>query len=499
MDKDLQGEEMPVILDILDAKDYFTTWHKRPQAALAWYYCGRVYLQRNEYDAAMASFKEAETLSDKTNNYELLASIYYYMGVMYTNQLSGDNTIEKLRLALDIMQTHPIEFKKEFELYNLMALSQMLVRENADSTIMCYRKALSFALIHQDSIRQSIASRHIGACYLIENNIDSARIYLYKSIQLDKNENATLYYNLAELYYAENNRDSVMHFFNLSLPLAKKGKNNILCSNLYRLLYQLEKNTGNYYQALEYQDIYMDYLSNILEDKSQNDILITETKYNYDQTQLQNKKLIIQRQYIAGSILFFLLILIATGFYVQWKYSRQKAHTLELENAALEAEHQMQSLKNLRNEVLSHIDILKQIALLREDKQLNDKGSYKHTHLERIHNIVYGNRIGYDWDVFFKSFQSSVLFREIFLQIHQMPAFEQLDTVNKQICYLACLDFSNAEMGILLGIALRGLEQRKTNIRKQLNMPPKMDFKLFFNIDEKYSWEAMAEKEQKQQ
>ncbi|GHU70024.1 hypothetical protein FACS189413_09790 [Bacteroidia bacterium] len=489
MDKDLQGEEIPVILDILDAKDYFTTWHKRPQAALSWYYCGRVYLQRNEYDAAMASFKEAETLSDKTNNYELLASIYYYMGVMYQSQLLDIQAMEKLQSALKILRTYSILFKKEFDLYDAIAFSYIIQNQN-DSVLYYYTESLQLAINQDDTIKQSIANRNIGAFYMIEEQVDSAVLYLQKSIRLNKNFVATSYFNLAKIYCMEQNNDSVQHYAGLALKLAIQENNNELCSSLYKLLFQTEGKSGNYDKAIKYQNLYTHYLSEVLVDKQKNDLLITETKYNYDQTQLQNKKLIIQRQYIAGSILFFLLILIATGFYVQWKYSRQKAHTLELENAALEAEHQMQSLKNLRNEVLSHIDILKQIALLREDKQLNDKGSYKHTPLERIHDVVYGNRIGYDWDMFFKSFQSSVLFREIFLQIHQMPAFEQLDNVNKQICYLACLDFSNAEMGILLGIALRGLEQRKTNIRKQLNMPPKMDFKLFFGVDGKYGWKT---------
>ncbi|GHU70039.1 hypothetical protein FACS189413_09830 [Bacteroidia bacterium] len=474
---------------IMDARDYYVKKKKTAQAASACYYCGRVYLQRKEYDSALNDFLEAEKQATQVHNYELLASIYYYMGVMYTDQLLGNNAVEKLRLALQTIQTHSIEFKKEFELYDLMALSQILVQENADSTILYYHKALSFALIHLDSIRQSVASRQIGACYLMENSIDSARIYLYESIQLDRNKSAVLYYNMAELYYAENNRDSVMHFFNLSLPLAQKDKDNILCSNLYRLLYQLEKNNNNYYQALEFQDIYTDYVSNIFTDKQKNDLLISESKYNYEQTQNKNKQLLIERQYILLAVLGLVIIVISISFYYFWRIHQQKAHTLELEKASLEAEQQIQALQNmaagfdvkeqsLRMEALSHFEILKKVALLREDEQLNAKTEgYKRSPMERINEIIYGSIQGFDWDTFFNSIRTNVLYKNLFDTIDQKDFFKKLDDMDQRICYLTCMDFGNSEIATLLGYSLRTIEQRKTNLRKNLDIPTKDELK----------------------
>jgi DNA-binding NarL/FixJ family response regulator len=121
---------------------------------------------------------------------------------------------------------------------------------------------------------------------------------------------------------------------------------------------------------------------------------------------------------------------------------------------------------------------LKKVALLREDEQLNAKtGGYKRSPMERINEIIYGSVQGFDWDTFFNTIRTNVLYKNIFDTIHQKDFFKNLDDIDQRICYLTCMDFGNSEIATLLGYSLRTIEQRKTDLRKNLNIPTRDELK----------------------
>jgi DNA-binding NarL/FixJ family response regulator len=260
---------------------------------------------------------------------------------------------------------------------------------------------------------------------------------------------------------------------------------------VYDFLYRIEKDLGHYEQAMQYLKLYTDYLVEILIDKQKNDLLISESKYNYQQTQNENKRLLIERQYIFLVILFLIIVVISISFYYVWRINKQKTYALELEKASLEAEQQIQALQSmaagfndkeqsLRMEALSRFDILKKVALLKEDEQLNAKtGGYKRSPMERINEIIYGSIKGFDWNMFFNSIRNNVLYKNLFDTIDRKDFFKDLDDLGQRICYLICMDFSNPEIATLLGCSLRTVEQRKTNLRKNLDIPTKEDVKKY--------------------
>jgi DNA-binding CsgD family transcriptional regulator len=161
-----------------------------------------------------------------------------------------------------------------------------------------------------------------------------------------------------------------------------------------------------------------------------------------------------------------------------------------MERISSEAEQQIQTLKNmaesfnekeksLRNEVLSHFKILKKVTLLKDDKQFMDKSNYKSTPLEKINNIIYGNKKGLNWDHFFESINA--LHTNIVTKISQ--TYPTLNQLEQRICYLICMDFDNVEMAVLLDLALNTVEQKKTNIRKKLNIPNRGNIKEFIFLN----------------
>ena len=481
-------EDISGNFSIMDARDYFVKTKNKPKAALAFYYCGLVHSQRKEDNEAIKALIDAEHYTIQTKNYSLLVSIYYQMGKMYQNTVMSEQSVEKLQLALKTIQKYYVVSKEEFDIYNTLALSYRMLGDNDNSTEY-FHKALQNAVQQNDLAKQSLTLRNIGGFNLMDGMVDSARVYLFKSLDVNNDIGGTMYYNLAKLYFAEGKKDSTFHCINTSLMLAKKENDDILCSNLYRFLFSIEKDAGNYQKAIEYQDLYTYYLGHVLRDKQQNDLIISEKRYKYEQAQNRNKQLLIERQYILLVVLLLLVVMISVTFYFTWRQNKQKAHLLEMEKASLEAEQQIQTLQNmaagfnekersLRMELLSHFDILKKVALLKEDEQLNDKTGYKRSPMERINEIFYGAK-GFDWDLFFDSMRSSALYKNVFFNINEKRSFQLLDVFDQRVCYLTCMDFSNSEIATLLVCSLRTIEQRKTNLRKKLDIPNKEDLRKY--------------------
>ncbi|GHT00808.1 hypothetical protein FACS189421_13250 [Bacteroidia bacterium] len=473
---------------IFEAQKYFTAKNNLPKAALASFYCGRVYQEQDQFDKAMEAYMEAETLAKKIEDDELLGTIYFFTGKMYYKQLFNTQCIEKLKLSLAITKKDSAHYSREIAIYTLLGSNYLIQNEN-DSCFIYYDKALQLANLYKDSVSLSIVNENLSVFYQEIGDLNTAKNYLQESIELNKDKSDRLYFNLAKLFDEANVKDSVIYYTKIALDLAEKENNNLLISTIYNFLSQAETEDGNYKKALDYKDRYTYYIATVLNEKRNNDILVVENKYNYVQTQNKNNQLLIERQYIFLSILGLGLFIIVIGFYAYWKINSQRIHLLNMEKTSLESEQQIRSLtsmaesynvteKSLRTAVLSHFDISKKIALLKEDGQLNDRSQYKKSPLERINDIIYGNRKKkYNWEVFFDSISTNTLYKDTIENIN--VHYPMLDSLERQICYLTCMDFSNSEISVLLECALNTIEQKKTNIRKKLNVPNRTNIKTY--------------------
>jgi tetratricopeptide (TPR) repeat protein len=486
-EKDKNFEDISADTVVLATREYFINTNNIEKAAMACFYCGRVYQMREEFDRSMKFYAEAEYFAEKTGDYDLMGTIRFFMGTMYYTQLLTNEAIEKLKSSLELTRKVFDNYNREMAIYNIIGNSYLITNQT-DSSLNFYNVALQLAESHKDSIYLSSIKGNISMVYIKMGDIKTAKNYLKEAIDLNKDEPARLYFNLAKLFYEENIKDSVIYYTDIALNLTDKENNNKLKSNIYNLLSKMEEKNGNYKSALAYKEQYLDHFASILEEKSNNDILIIENKYNYEQAQNINNQLLIKQQYTLLIVLILIILLIVFYFYFYRKINIQKTHTLKLEKASLEAEQQMQALKSmaksfnekeksLRTEVLSHFEILKKVALLKEDNQLNDRTNYKRSPLERINDIVYGDQTGYNWDTFFDSISN--LYSETIDKINH--SFSDLDTTERKVCYLDYMEFSNSEMSILLGYSLRGVELKKTNIRKKLSIPDRGSIKTFLS------------------
>ena len=218
-------------------------------------------------------------------------------------------------------------------------------------------------------------------------------------------------------------------------------------------------------------------MESLLKEKD-TDLRIFQKRYNYEQLKNENNELLIERQYIYILSLFLSIVILVICFFFYRKMMKQKNHLLKEQTALLEAEQQIGALKSmaesfnekensLKNEVIKHFDILKKVAALNENKLFFDEKEDKKRLLSQVNKIVYGQKEGFNWDIFFNSI--NVLYGNEIERINQ--SYQQLDNTELKICYLSYAGFSNSETSTLLGLALNTIQQKKSNIRKKIGVP----------------------------
>lgn len=473
---------------IFKANDYFVKNNITDKAAWSNFYCGRVLQERNKPDDAMNSYLKAETFAREAEDEELLGTIHFFMGNIYFSQHVDSAAQKKLKSALEITQKYGNNYKREISIYNKLGNSYLRKKLNEEA-LENFNKAMVLAEKHKDTVCISDINGNLSVYHLRMGDLIKSKEHLQKSINQNKDKHIRQYYNLSKIFYDMNKKDSALHYAIIAKNLSDiKNTETELKMGIHNLLSSLEEEQGNYSNALISKKDQMKHLSSILSEKRASDILIIEEKYNYEQLQNRNNRLVIEKQKAYMGILVLVLFIIAMMFYVYWRINKSKNHTLELEMKNMKSLEKLRVLENmaegfnekeksLRTEVLSHYEIMRKVALLQEDDQLNDRTKYKKTPLQRINDIVYGGKQKPDWDVFFDSIRN--LHGDTIEKINFN--FPNLDNIERKICYLAYMNFSNYEMSTLLGYTFNTIVQKKTNVRRKLGISDRKNIKNYLD------------------
>jgi DNA-binding CsgD family transcriptional regulator len=469
---------------IFQSFDYFKENNDIERSALIAFGSGQVYHSQKNYKKDLESYLETQTYAKKMNNKFITYSCFFGGDINYEQMLFPEALI-KLLQTQQLTHLYSDNYKREIVINNTIG-NCYLMEEKMDSSLFYYNRALDLTRLYKDLKPQSIIKANLNVIYRKQRNFNLAKKDLQKTIAWNKDRRIKLYLNPAKCFCEEERYDSAVYYTSFVLDLIKKEKNTFVQSNLYLFLLKMEKQKRNYRTALKYHYQYANLFFAVLNEKRIQNLLIIESNCNYEQTRNKNSQCLIESQSIYLLLLISFITIIVICFFSYRKITSQKNHILKMEIAYLEIKRQIQSLqnmaknfnekeKNLRNEVFFLFEIMKKVALLKNDKQFLDKSYYKHTPLEKINNIVYKNKNGLDWDYFLGSINA--LHTGIIEKINQ--TYPSLDQRERKICYLICMDFNNPEMATLLELALNTIEQKKTNIRKKLGIPDRGKIKEF--------------------
>ncbi len=463
-DKDISSDTL-----ICQVKEYFLKEKDMEKAALSTYYCGRVQQSKNDYENAMKSYLEAQNYASQTKNAELKGLIQFFIGKLNQHKYLYNESIERYRMASGYFHLVPEKYVNEISTFGAIANCFLLLRQN-DSAFYYNEKSLAIAKIHNDSIKQAIAKQNIGVAYRQINNLSKAKDFFLEAIALNKDKEglSKLYLNLANVYNDLGEKDSTE--FYIAKSIKSLSEDNSVKANMYRLLSRLEEKKHNYLKALEYHQQYTKYLSEIIDDKQNQEILEIQKKYNFEVIQNAANKHLIEKQFILviALVLFATILIIVFLFYR--KNTKNKAAVLEANQMIYQLKETANNYdtkeKSLRNTLFHQFDILKKAALL-EGYLRNDEKEKSKDFIQKFNEVVYGQKSGLDWEVLYESMNE--LNNRFFDNLRQsIPSFDESEF---RICCLAYAGLNNTEIAIIMKLSFNTIQVKKSVIRKKIGAP----------------------------
>jgi len=213
-DKDITSDTV-----ILAVRDYYVRKKDYPNAALAAFYCGRVWHEQNNVEKASEAYMEAEQLADKTDNYNLKGLIQANLGILHREHFSYEKAIELLKNAVE-MYDKAKNYRNEISALRTIG-DCFLLSEKTDSAFYYYNESLNQAVLYNIPELQSDIKQSIGITYREQGFYGQAKKLFNEAITLpcDSVEQARILLNIAQVYAFEDNTDSVNFYLNKALVL----------------------------------------------------------------------------------------------------------------------------------------------------------------------------------------------------------------------------------------------------------------------------------------
>ena len=294
---------------------------------MAYYYQGSVYRDMNDAPRALKCFQKAEKV--QTSNWDLLTKIYSQMGYLFAYQGLHDEAIQVNKKSIYIYKLQNKENKTSYAWRDIARMYK--AKGQQDSASFYYKHACQIALADKDSARFYNMLGEIGGYYCQLGKNDSAKLILkYTERQPLIRNKRHIHAMLGYVYRIENNLDSACYYYWKTIEYG--DIRNTYYS--YKNLYDAEVQKGNYRQAAIYIDKALTLKDSIDQITQTEAIAKINSLYNYQHTEAENARLQLEQE--KQNTLIIVLTLAALGIALSGVlvFFRQKAKRLEAEKIA---------------------------------------------------------------------------------------------------------------------------------------------------------------------
>ena len=462
---------------IFSVKDYYIKKKDIPNAALAAYYCGRLWHEQKNMDKAIEVYREAENLADKTDNYNLKGLIQSNLGVLHREHSSYEKAIELNKNAIE-MYDKAKNYKNKINAMRSIGDCFLLVK-NIDSSFYYYDESLKLADFYNMPEQKSYIKHNTGVAYLRLKLYKNAKTLFEEALAYpcDSVERTRILLNIAQVYVLENNTDSVK--FYLDNALALQANDPRLMRTACLLKSTIEENNKRYEAALHYYKDYYRATINVFDSEENNKLREIQAKYDYEKLKNSQNQLIVKQQKIAIILSLSLLATCIAIFLYYRKSVRNKKLLSDFEQKVERLERMAENIEkekySFRIFLLNHFNILKKTALLKdiisEDERVNGDKL-----LKKFNEIVYGsdtvdlNQLYPVMDGIKDGFYSKI-----------RSKYPKLTETEFHICCLSCeTDISDKEIAILFNQNTNMIQRIRSDMRKKIGMSKRENFLDFF-------------------
>lgn len=307
--------------------EFYEGYGDKAKLMMAYYYLGSVYRDMNDAPRALKAFQQ--TLDIDYPDYDLQVKAYSQMGTLFAYQKLYDEAIKVNRKFIDI---YTKQGKAKKATYAWRDIARMYGSKNQpDSALYYYQNAYQIALADKDTTRYHEILSELGGYYCRLSRNDSAKLILkYAEQQPSIRDKRHIHAMLGYVYKVENKLDSACHYYWKTLAYGDIRN----AYHSYKNLYDAEVQRGNYRLASEYIDKALTLKDSIDQITQTEAIAKINSLYNYQHTEAENARLQLEQE--KQKTLIIVLTLAALGIAMGGAifFFRQKAKRLEAEKIA---------------------------------------------------------------------------------------------------------------------------------------------------------------------
>ena len=462
---------------IFKVKDYYVRKKDYPNAALAAFYCGRLWQEQENMDSAIEAYVEAENLADKTDNYNLKGLIQGNLGILHREHSSYEKSIEFYKNSVQMFDKAK-NYRNKINTMRSIG-DCFLLSKNNDSASYYYDESLKLAIFYNMPELQSDIKQSMGVAYREQGLYEKAKILFNEALnfQSDSIEQARILLNIAQMYILENNTDSVKLY--LDKAIALQISDPWLMRTTCLLKSKIEEKNKRYQEALLYYKDYYQYTIKVFDSEKNNKLLEIQEKYDYEKLKNSQNQLIVKQQKIA---IILSLVLLATCIiiFIYYRKSVKNRRLLsDFEQKVDSLEKMAEKFKtenySFRSFLLDHFNILRKAALIKnmfsEGEQVNGGKM-----LKKFNEIVYGSDL-VEWNVIFPVMDG--LKDGFYSKIR--AKYPKLNEMEFRICCLSCeTNLSDKEIAIILITSDNMVRKYRSRARKRIGLFNKEDLLIFF-------------------
>lgn len=215
---------------------------------------GKLYKKTRNYNKAIQSYNECIVIQERLQNKKKIARLYNNLGVLYEEKNEPIKALQyyhnsiKLRDSIQDKRGLIISYKNIGAFYIEMKKYRKALIE--------LEKGRKLGLELQDSIQLASILTNVGSSYNYIGELDSAFIYFNQSLAIkekiqDKNQEA-VYNNIGLIEEKRNNFDLAIEFYEKSITIAKKNKNELQLIDVYHNIGRTYKKKDLFNKALEF-------------------------------------------------------------------------------------------------------------------------------------------------------------------------------------------------------------------------------------------------------
>ena len=467
---------------IFEAYDFFVKQKDYENAAPAALYSGCVRQAKKEYESAMNCYNEADHYGRMVGDSVSAAFAQYYIGDLLNNSGNEAEAITNYKAAAELWGD---SLSRKAKCLNAVAMMH-IVNDSYDSAFVYLKQALNLAQTSEDKVTEASVWNNYSVAYQLLDDFDAAKSCLRKALPLsDAKRRPIALLNLAKVYLALNERDSLEHYKTQMLSAIEE----VECkpetmAAVYGFLIKDALNIGDYESAYQFEKQHEQVALDILGDQTQSSVLEIQKKYDFEAQANQHNRQMLSRQRL---IIVLTIVLIATLVVVTvliLNALKKKRIEAEINASLLELKKRNAQQQQAQTEMQAQYDKLQKQNAQQSELQAEFGDKLKDEYLQKCNIIRCFEVLSRDRNnpIAFKDLEKSLFdgedhwdgFEAAFEGVH--PGFiafvhRQYPDLNEQefrYCLLSHFKLSRQEYADVLGCSVYNVDKIRASLNTKM-------------------------------